>query len=239
LMRRSVTRKPFLTRGWPARSAALVAVWFGAFFIAWWCLRGAKPQCVWALSSGTPTPADFMYAMFPAKDDIPVFDQPDGKEAGKLTRAMVNVESEVRAGGWVEAVGSGGSTWVRMDDLRYRAPPDPATDYFGAFEKVFQARDPVGYRTASLRFEDDVRTTATLHLGHDEWWEEYVYEVSGGGATARAEAVYRMDSKAAGFAAAGRLVGAWVMATIVVGAGMVVVSARAWARGRRSRRFVG
>jgi hypothetical protein len=226
------TRRPFLPSGWVARGSVLFAIWLGTLVIAWWFLPGADPECIWISSSGHPTPSDFRYAMFPATNDVPIFDRPDGKEVGTLTRAMVNVESEVRAGGWVEVIDPAGSNWVRFEDLRYRAAPGSTTGYFDAFEKAYQARDPADFRTASLRFKEGRGgpTRLTLHLGQDDAWQEYVYQLSGEIATPLV--AYIMHGPSAGIIETSRIMGAMVVAAVAVG-GWVVIG-EAWRR--RARR---
>lgn len=143
-----------------------------------------KPS--WVSASGKPTPRDFLYAMFPVDDAVPICDSSGGLQVATLARAMMNSQREIDAGGWV-AVQSGEETrWVQLNRLSYLPAPDSSVDYFASFA-AYVARHPEEYRSASLELHPGVFgvTTAWLHLKQDEHWQDFFYDISAGRATPR------------------------------------------------------
>jgi hypothetical protein len=85
----------------------------------WRLTASGEPAPGWSAERGTPPPDGFLYLMFPAGDDVGLFDQPDGTRVGTLARAVANTHAEISAGGWTAVRSVGGNSWVRMSDLRY------------------------------------------------------------------------------------------------------------------------
>lgn len=153
-------------------------------FIAVFEVSSVPVRPAWTAAGSTPTPGRFLYAMFPVAPDVPLRDAPAGKVVGTLTRAVVNSQEEITAGGWVAVRDAGSTSWVELSKLAYLPPPGASVDYFKAFEAAYVARDPGDYRSASLTLEPGAKVTAkaTLRLGQDDYWEKYVYEISSGSA---------------------------------------------------------
>lgn len=140
----------------------------------------AKPD--WTAAAGTPTPSSFCYAMFPARPDVPLYDTPNGVVVGTLSRAMVNSQEELDAGGQVELVDRTATSWVKVDDLRFEKPSDAMEVDFAAFDVEYRAKAPNGFRHASLAFTTQQlgSTRFTLRLTDDDNYEVYVYDVIAG-----------------------------------------------------------
>jgi hypothetical protein len=183
-----------------------------------------KPS--WTASSGAPTPPEFHYAMFPVNATVPLCDAPSGKPVGVLARALVNSQAEIDAGGWVRVLDPAGVTWAPMTELRYLPVSNASEDYFEPFRTAYQARDPSGFRSASLRLREDSSgvTIATLRLSQDDYWQSYVYEVSED--RVRPLEMHLVSGVSQGLAAFGRSVfalGAVVIYLVVVGLAAIVL----------------
>lgn len=151
------------------------------FFATMAAIPERMPKPRWVAADGPP-PADFMYAMFPISNAVALRDAPDGQPAGVLTRAVANSQEEVAAGGWIKVQDPAGAKWVALDQLAYLPPPGAQTDYFAAFDAAYRARAPADFRSASfkLRATPDGARIATLELRQDDYFQEYVYQVSPG-----------------------------------------------------------
>lgn len=144
-----------------------------------------KPRPSWIASSGEPVPPDFCFAMFPIDNAVPLSSVPDGKPVATLTRAVVNTQEEVAAGGWVQVQDPNGPCVVQLSKLAYLPPETPTTDYFTSFVAAYQAREPKDFRSASFTLQRDPSgiTIATLHLKQEDQWQDYIYEVTANRAT--------------------------------------------------------
>jgi len=110
------------------------------------------------------------------------YDAPDGQQVEMLTRALVNSQKEVDAGGWVEARDPGKVTWVRLSELRFVPPPNAGV-YFDRFVAVYRERNPPYYQNATCSFEAAApgETRATLRMQNDRRTTEYSYLISASG----------------------------------------------------------
>lgn len=146
---------------------------------------GIRTPPKWTSASGEPIPEDFLIAMFPVSDAEVIRDAPDGQPVGILTRAVVNSQHEIAAGGWVAVQDASRTAWVELSRLQYLPPAASGVDYFQAFAREYQARDPESPRWATLSIADDASgaTVARLHLRQKDHWQDYVYRVKVDAAT--------------------------------------------------------
>jgi hypothetical protein len=212
--------------------AWVVVVLIGAvvvFGVVFSIIPETKSKPTWVSSSGVPTPANFLYAMFPADSAVPLCDSPGGKPVAILARAVVNSQEEINAGGWVQVQEPGGPYAVQLSRLDYAPPLNASADYFAAFVSAYQARDPAGDRHARLEIQRDPSgvASARLHLRQGDHLQDYVYEVSPGRATPREMRVVFGPGEAV--ADIGRFilaVGAAIGFLILAGVGSIVVAMR-------------
>lgn len=210
----------------------IVVVLIGAvvvFRVVFSVIPETKSKPTWVSSSGAPTPANFLYAMFPADSAVPLCDSPGGKPVAILARAVVNSQEEIDAGGWVQVQEPGGPYAVQLSRLDYVPPPSASADYFAAFVSAYKARDPGKYRDARFEIQSGSSgvATARLHLRQGDHLQDYVYEVSPGRATPREMRVVFGPGEAV--ADIGRFilaVGAAIGFLILAGVGSIVVAMR-------------
>ncbi len=170
--------------------------------------------------------------MFPIDNAVPLSSVPDGKPVTTLTRAVVNTQEEVVAGGWVQVLDPQGPYVVQLSKLAYLPPETPTTDYFTSFVTAYQARDPNDFRSASFTLQSDASgiTIATLHLKQEDHWQDYIYEVTANRATPRE--MYRVFGPAHAAQSLGQFISALAAA---IGFLVLAISARGfWNWKRRS-----
>lgn len=151
------------------------------FWIAWVTNPPRELKPVWVSSSGEPTPKQFLYAMFPLDNAVPVCDAPDGKQVGVLKRAVVNSQEEIDQGGWVKLIEGNKNLWVELKRLTFVPDMGSEPDYFMAYMDSYRARDFTEWRGGFFETADDGSDTkrVRLRLEQDEHWQEWVYDVSG------------------------------------------------------------
>lgn len=186
------------------------------------------PDPAWQASSGDPVPAEFLYAMFPANANVPIANTPGGTPTGVLTRALVNSQAEIDAGGWVQLQDAAASGWVPLSELRFEPPANSGVDYFAAFNAAYQARAPGDRRGASLNFGPDPSGVqmATLRLKQENHWQEYVYLISAG--KAKPLEMYRIFGPGEALRNFGRVLVAagGAMLFLIIASAVVIVRAR-------------
>lgn len=191
-----------------------------------------EPVPAWEASSGSPTPRDFLYVMFPVDDSVPLCDSASGNPVGTLSRAVTNSREELDAGGWVSINEPNGPLWVELSKLEFSSSKSAV--YFAAFEANYASRSPVPFRHASLDFRHDSPglTIATLELRpDDDHVERYVYDIGPSGVTP--QAMYRIFGPGEALKNLGRVLTATVVALCTL---LVVVWLERWdARQRKLR----
>lgn len=156
-----------------------------------------------------------MYAMFPFDNSVPLLDSPGGTQVATLTRAVVNSQVEIDAGGWVQVLETDGARVVELGRLDYVPPAGEIQEHFAAFAGLYAARDPNGFHTATIEVQNvgSAPTTVRLQLRQDDHWQEYVYDAAPGRATPRE--MYRVFGPAAALRQFGRVCLALALAVTV------------------------
>lgn len=168
---------------WKIRLVTLAVM----LFVLWTFVFGPlswKPKPVWTKSDGSLPDMDaawFRYIMFPRTESVQLFDTPDGKPCGTLTRAVANSPKEVEAGGWIGVLEANiPNRWVRLEDLTFVCPENAdQKSYVAALNASLAARDPKElpwFEYSKTKMDDGVRVRARLW---DRGWEESWYLVQG------------------------------------------------------------
>lgn len=157
------------------------------FRVVYAVMPARKLNPAWESASDLPPPSDFLYAMFPSDDTVPLCNGPGGEQVGVIQRAVTNSQQEIDTGGWVQVQDPSGLRWVQLSKLDYMPPSDAKLDYFAAFVAAYKARALGEHRDARIEFHSDSKgvTAARLHLRQEDHWQEYIYDVSSGRAMPR------------------------------------------------------
>lgn len=101
-----------------------IVIWFAIAKLTHSVLpRPSAPLRVWWTSAEGKPPPDFRYLMFPATEQVPIYNEPGGVSTGTLTRALSNTEEELHSGDFASF--NGGTTqWVRLSDLVFDLPEE-------------------------------------------------------------------------------------------------------------------
>lgn len=176
-----VTESKFPNRRerWKIRLTTLAVMLFVLWVFVWGPLSW-QPKPAWTKSEGgLPDGSWFRYVMFPRTASVQLFDAPDGKPCGTLTRAVANSPKEVEAGGWIGVLEANmPKQWVRLEDLAFLCPAGADEDkYVDALNTSLAARDPKElprFAYSKKKMDEGVRVRTRLW---DRGWQESWYLV--------------------------------------------------------------
>lgn len=147
----------------------VAAGWLLSFMLAMGVLSAPlTPKVVWRDGDGTPVPPDFLYLMYPADEEVELYDAPGGERVGTLDRAVLNAHHEL-VDEWISVIDGDATRWVRRDRLVFFGESAEREGLTTAFVEQWRRSDPEENINVSM-------AAGTLRVSRDDGWEEYDYE---------------------------------------------------------------
>ncbi len=148
-------------------------------------LYATRASPTWSASRGQPIPADFLYLMYPATDSTPLFDAPEGRETGILSRAVMNTHTELGQE-WIEVNTPAGQLHVRRSDLRFTPRMGDPGPWLAAYHAANTNSDlssvSVTYSDTSHNGSTETLAALRVRVG-DNHRSKFVYRIIGDAAT--------------------------------------------------------
>lgn len=158
----------------------MVAAIAGSYVIFEKLIPNPGSRTVWAATTAEPVPPDFLYVMFPKREQVPARDGPAGAEVGVLARALANRHQELRN----EAIpfpADGRTLYVNRDDLSFVATtPESSAAAVAALREALRIAEAAS--ALAVEFAPGVGAAPTrLRLANGDAWDEFQYTVNAAG----------------------------------------------------------